>query len=143
MGTILKAIGAFLLIILCGAAGVAAAILFQYYYPAAGSIAGLEMYVDGTLYPNGTELAWGSLQPSYEYTLGPVTVKNVGMKTLTVYIVSEGLPSTWTLTWTNQTFGGGNATTLAPGQQTQAPLNLTVPATASSWPDWGIYLNGE
>jgi len=123
---------------------VAAAVVIHYYYPNIGTIsqASLTLYLNNKLYTNNTAINWtelngGSLDPGYTYTVENMTVVNTGNTPLTVYIVTEGLPADWTLSWQ------ANDTLLNPSEQVSGWLNLTIPDTATDWPTWGFHLYGD
>jgi hypothetical protein len=100
MGTILKAIGAFLLIILCGAAGVAAATLFQYYFTNTGTITTPSLTVKWLNGTDVTQLGWLATENATEYTyLEPINITNTGNTPITLSIGYEN-PSSSILTLT-------------------------------------------
>jgi len=111
----------------------------NYYYPQNGKIATatLDMYIDGTLKPNGTAIDWGTCQKGTVQTKSNVTVVNTGNQNLTVTITTTGLPSGWILEWQ------ANNTYLYVGYEVEGWLNLTIPQTAPEWPDWSFSLNGN
>lgn len=117
-------------------------ILVSYFYPNIGTIIknpSLALWIDTVQYLNETLIDWGNLNltEATTYQFDNMTVVNTGNVALTVYVVTENLPSTWTLTWT------ANTTLLTKDAKTEAPLILTIPADATEWPTWGFYLNGE
>lgn len=116
---------------------VAAATLTQMYFPNTGEITVLEIYLDNTLYSNGTAIDWGPCEPDNTYYFENMTVINKGEVTLQVTIIPYNLPSDWILMWQH------NNTVITTGTMKSGELNLTIPASATTWPEWGFYLNGE
>jgi hypothetical protein len=120
-------------------AGVASVVL-NLWYPNTGSIVqnpALEVYINGTPYANQTAVDWGAREAGQTYQFDNMTVKNSGTVALTILVVTEGLPTGWTLTWT------ANNTALNPGAKAEAPLQLSIPLSASSWGSWGFHIYGE
>lgn len=113
--------------------------IVNYQYPQDGEIEGasLEMYVDGTLKPNGTSMDWGVCPKGTVQSFGNVAVVNTGNMNLTVTIIASGLPSGWILEWQ------ANNTLLMPDYEIQGWLNLTIPQSATTWPLWSFSLNGN
>jgi hypothetical protein len=127
----------------------------NYYYPQNGIIASasLDMYIDGTLKPNGTAIDWGTCQKGTVQTKSNVTVVNTGNQKVTVTITTTGLPQGWILEWQ------ANNTLLMPDYKVEGWLNLTIPETwtvewdtynahvtivnATVWPTWSFSLNGN
>ena len=118
---------------------VAAESIIRYMYPNIGQIAQskLQLYIDNQPYTNNTAIDWGACLPGYTYSFENMTVVNTGDINLTVYIVTYGLPSDWSLQWQ------ANNTFIQPNEMASGWLNLTIPETATEWPTWGFYLHGE
>ena len=118
---------------------VAANSIIRYMYPNIGEIAQseLKLYLNDELYTNNTAINWGTCYPGYTYSFENMTVVNAGNTNLTVYIVTYGLPSDWSLQWE------ANNTPLTAGSKVEGWLNLTIPETATEWPTWGFYLYAE
>lgn len=117
---------------------IAAETAVHYYYPNNDTIAGatLTLYLNGTAYANNTAIDWGACKAGNTYTKN-LTIANFGGVTLNVTITTQNLPAEWTLTWQ------ANNTRLEPDYEVVGWLNLTIPATATTWPTWGFSLNGE
>jgi hypothetical protein len=109
----------------------------KYYYPNDGSISNaiLTMRINNILYSNNTAIDWGTCKAGKAYTKN-MTISNIGNITLTVSIVSMGLPTGWTLMWQ------ANNTRLEPDYEIEDSLILTIPANATTWPLWGFWING-
>ena len=120
------------------AGAVIAQTVVNYYYPQDGTIASysLELYFDGTLRSNGTALNWGICEKSIENSRN-VTVVNTGDVNLTVSITTTNLPLGWILEW------DANNTILPPDYCIKGWLNLTIPATETTWHAWAFSLNGN
>ena len=118
---------------------VAAASFVKYWYPNIGQISNvtLEVYINGAKYPNETAIDQGTCDPGATYSFENMTVVNTGTVNAKVYITTQGLPSDWTLQWQ------ANNTIIAPGQKISGWLNLTIPSTATTWPNWGFWIKGE
>jgi len=113
--------------------------VIRYMYPNIGEIAEpeLKLYLNDKLYTNNTAIDWGTCYPGCTYSFENMTVVNAGNTNLTVYIVTYGLPSDWTLQWQ------ANNTLIQPNEMASGWLNLTIPENATEWPTWGFYLYGE
>lgn len=126
-------------------AGFALPLIVQYWHPNEGTIGtpSLEMYLkDNTevgnfLYADTDPIQWGLCDAGVTYYFENMTVVNTGNIELTVHIVTENLPTDWVLTW------AGNDTLLAPDGKIEGQLELTIPAGATEWGEWGFYLTGE
>jgi len=121
------------------AVAVIADTIINYNYPQDGEIEGasLAMYVNGALKTNGTAMDWGVCPKGTVQSFGNVTVANTGNQNLTVSIIATGLPNGWILEWQ------GNNTFLMPDYKVEGWLNLTIPQSATEWPDWSFSLNGN
>lgn len=139
----MKTIKTIIMMLACVGLGIAASafavVLIRYWFPNIGTITSpsLKLYIDDSFYPNSTDIDWGACDPGATYYFDNMTVINTGTATLNVYVATQGLPVDWTLAWQ------GNNTVLNPGEKTGGWLNLTIPATATTWPDWGFHINGE
>jgi hypothetical protein len=113
--------------------------IINYQYPQDGIIEGasLALYINGTLYPNGTTVNWGGCPPGVTQSFSNVTVVNTGNVSLTVSITASPLPLGWNLQWE------ANNTFLEPYYAVEGWLNLTIPTTATEWPEWSFSLNGS
>ena len=121
------------------AVAVIADTIINYNYPQDGEIEGasLAMYVNGALKTNGTAMDWGVCPKGTVQSFGNVTVANMGNVNLTVSIIATGLPNGWILVWQD------NNTFLMPDYKVEGWLNLTIPQTATAWPEWSFSLNGN
>lgn len=121
------------------AVAVIADTIINYQYPQDGQIeaASLALYIDGVLYPNGTTVDWGACETGTVQSFGNVTVVNTGNVNLTVTITTSALPLGWNLQWQ------ANNVLLEPGYAVEGWLNLTIPTTATTWPEWSFSLNGN
>lgn len=113
-------------------------LLYQYFYPQQATVEAVdfEVYLDDTLISNNTLIDWENVRAGEEYYYENLTVRNNGTIDITVFLIVEGLPADWTETW------NANATTLAPNELAQGPLNLTVSVSAAqgvyNWDSWII-----
>jgi hypothetical protein len=121
------------------AVAVIADTIINYNYPQDGEIEGasLAMYVNGALKTNGTAMDWGVCPKGTVQSFGNVTIANTGNQNLTVTITTTGLPQGWILEWQ------ANNTRLDVGYEVEGWLNLTIPLTATAWPEWAFSLNGN
>jgi hypothetical protein len=113
--------------------------LVNIYYPKNDQNAGanLAMFRNGVFCLNGTAGDWGECERGSVQSVRNLTVVNVGDTNLTVSITATGLPSDWILEWE------ANNTRLDVGYEVEGWLNLTIPETATVWPEWAFNLNGE
>jgi hypothetical protein len=137
-----KTIIVLLLSVTLGVGGTAiGAVIVQQMYPNTGEIETptglLALWLDSYYYANTTAINWGLCDAGTVYQFDNMTIVNTGNVAMNVSIVTYGLPLTWSLKWAK------NNTQLAPSAKTEAPLNLTIPSSATSWPDWGFWLKGE
>lgn len=106
-------------------------IVKQFFLPQHATAAdAFTVYLDGTEIANGTLIEWGNVTvgETYYYNL---SVENTGDYNYTVYLLVEGLPANWTLTW------GGNAAFLVPNQMASGNLTLTVGSAGDyNWDSW-------
>lgn len=111
----------------------------RYWFPNIGTITtySLDIYLDDVFIANETAIDWGSCEPGFMYYYENFTVANTGSADVTVYITPQDLPGDWLLHW------DGNDTLLTAGQSTGGFLNLTIPATATTWPTWGFHLRAD
>ena len=91
-------------------------------------------YLDGNVWPNGTTIDWGTVNPGMTY-IKNFTVYNNGNVNMTVALaLSGGPPVGWVETWS------ANNTLLTPKTSAIGTLSLQVPGdavgTAYSWTSW-------
>ena len=98
----------------------------------------LAKWLDGTPFPNQTQIDWEIVEPGYTYSYN-LTVLNNGTEVFTVFVYDVGLPSGWTTDW------GSNGTLLNPSEWVWGFYNLTVPVDAvkGSVNTWDTYVNAE
>jgi len=106
---------------------VSATYYYSLYYPTQVIVQkeySLEVYVDGTLWPNGTLIDWGNV--TYGNYTKELDVKNTGNVPATVTL-SATLPSVdWSLTWAT------SVGFIGPNEWMNGTLTLTVPANATN-----------
>ena len=78
-----------------------------------------EMYVEDTLWTNGTVLDWGNVTVGYTYYLN-FTVANIGGTTETVTLYVSDVPVNCTQVWS------GNGTLLAPNTSVSGDLTYMI-----------------
>lgn len=122
-----------------------AAELVNYKMPMSGGIpenATLVISIDGNVWANNTELAWGNnLLPGVPVTK-PVTFKNMGTVAITSIVLqvdaTAPLPSGWTCTMSSL------PTALNPGSQASGTITLTPASNAVAGNyTWIIHINAS
>jgi len=108
-----------------------------------GTIGPLAMYLDTVQYYGDEPIDWGVCIPGEAYIFDNMTVINIGEATLTVNLITEGLPEDWSLTWLDSVGETCDGTVLTTNEQVEGTLTLTIPDTATEWPTWGFYIEGN
>jgi len=119
---------------------VLAAVSLLYEMPMTATVtetASLNLYVDGSIWTNGTTIDWGSLEAGKTYTKS-LDIKNTGNVALQVWITVEGLPDGWSLSYDQQN------SIVQPGQWLNGTLTLTVSEAAGIGDyTWTAYLHAS
>jgi len=101
---------------------VLAALTYTLYYPHKIKVAkkiGLEVYIDGQLWANGTEIDWGSIDITPKTLTKEIAVKNVGTVFVTLDLAVEA-PEGFDLTWNY------DGTAIAPNGWWNGTLTLNI-----------------
>ena len=85
----------------------------------------ITMYLDEVEWANNTLIDWGTAAADEYLWFNNFTVANTGSENLTVHLITQNLPSGWSMMWQS------NNTYLPVGSMTYAALQLQVSAAAT------------